>query len=333
MNSTLSISSTSSASSTSSGLSVPVGGALLVSGASGALARQAIALLQQHRPDVPLIATTRHPDRLADLAASGVSVRFADFDQPDSLASAFEGASRMLLVSTNTADAPPRRVTQHRNAIDAARRCGVQHVVYTSFATAGAAQPGPIAADHAATEQLLREGPGGFSVLRNAFYAELLLATLPLACRSHRLPCAPGRGRMTYVARSDCAAAAAAALADGFEGRRVLSIAGEEALDAHTLAALASEVLGVRIEAVETAPDQLEAAWTGCGASAGMARVFAGIDRGMAKGEMEVRESDLRTLLGALPPCEPMDMRAFLLAHRAVIVAPPSTTALAAAAS
>jgi len=298
----------------------PTGGALLVSGASGALARQVIELLLRHRPHVPVIATTRQPHALADLAARGVSVRFADFDQPDSLDAAIKGASRMLLVSTNTPDAPPRRSTQHGNAIESARRCGVQHVVYTSFATAGAAKPGPIAADHAATEQKLHGGQTGFSILRNAFYAELLLATMPLACGSGQLPCAPGRGRMTLVPRADCAAAAAAALVDGFDGRRVLSVAGEEALDAHALASLASDVLGTRIEALETPPDQLEAAWLNCGALPGMARVFAGIDRSTAKGEMEIPVSDLRALLSALPGLTPMGMREFLQAHRAVIL-------------
>ncbi|MEZ2296075.1 NAD(P)H-binding protein [Variovorax sp. RCC_210] len=300
--------------------STSTGGALLVSGGSGALARQVIELLLRHRPRVPLIASTRQPRQLDDLAARGVSVRFADFDQPGSLDAAFAGATRMLLVSTNTPDAPPRRVTQHGNAIEAARRCGVQHVVYTSFATAGVAKPGPVAADHAATEQVLREGQAGFSILRNAFYAELLLATLPLARRSGRLPCAPGRGRMTLVARADCAAAAAAALVDGFDGRRVLSVAGEEALDAHALASMASEVLGTPIEAVETMPDQLEAAWLACGASPGMARVFAGMDRSTASGDMEIPGSDLRELLRALPGRAPTGMRAFLQAHRAVIL-------------
>lgn len=295
-------------------------GALLVSGACGALARQVIELLLLHRPGVPLIATTREPARLQDLAARGVSVRFADFDQPRSLDAAFTGASRLLLVSTNTPDAPPRRITQHGNAIEAAWRCGVQHLVYTSFAGAGDARPGPIAADHADTEARLHEGPTGLSILRNAFYAELCLATLPLACKSGRLPCAPGRGRITLVARADCAAAAAAALADGFEGRRVLSIAGEEGLDAQALAALASDVLGVQIKALETAPDQLEAAWAKCGASPGMARLFAGIDRSTAKGDMNIPGSDLRALLTALPGTKPTSMREFVRTHRAVIL-------------
>ena len=295
-------------------------GSLLVSGASGGLARQVIELLLLHRPNVPVIATTRQPKQLEDLTARGVSVRFADFDQPESLDAAFMGASRMLLVSTNTLDAPPRRATQHGNAIESARRCGVQHMVYTSFATAGAAKPGRIAVDHAATEQILHEGTTGFSILRNAFYAELLLATMPLACRSGQLPCAPGRGRMTLVARADCAAAAAAALVDGFDGRRVLSVAGEESLDAHTLASLASEVLGTPINALETPSDQLEAAWLKCGASPVMAGVFAGIDRSTAKGEMEIPVSDLRGLLSALPGLTPTGMRQFLQAHQAVIL-------------
>lgn len=295
-------------------------GALLVSGASGALARQVIELLLRYRPHVPVIAITRTPHKLEDLAARGVLVRFADFDQPDSLDAAINGASRMLLVSTNTPEAPPRRATQHGNAIESAGRCGVQHVVYTSFATAGAEVPSPIAADHAATEQILHKGRMGSSILRNAFYAELLLATIPLASESGRLPCAPGRGRMTLVARADCAAAAAAALVDGFEGRRVLSIAGEESLDAHELASLASEVLGTVIEAVETSPDQLETAWLQCGASPGMARVFAGIDRSTATGDMEIPLSNLRELLSALPGLTPTAMREFLTAHKTLIV-------------
>lgn len=294
-------------------------GALLVSGASGALARQTIEQLLRHRPDAPLIAATRHPDQLADLAARGVSVRFADFDRPASLDEAFAGASRMLLVSTNTTEGSARRIAQHRQAIEAAQRQGLRHLAYTSFATAGAAQPGPVAADHAATERLLRDSGLGFSILRNAFYAEMLQMTLPLACASGELPCAPGRGRMTWVARADCAAAAAAALLDGFEGRRTFTIAGEESLDAHALAALASEVLGVPIAAVETPPDQLAQAWARCGASPGMAALFAGIDGATARGEMEIRGSDLRALLKALPGAEPTSLRAFLQAHRAAL--------------
>src|SRR2546422_693513 len=122
---------------------------LLVTGASGRLGRRVVELLVDSRAD-RLVATTRYPDRLGDLAKRGVIVRRADFDDPRSLAAAFAGADRLLLVSTDAIDAPGRRIEQHRAAIDAARAVGAGHVIYTSFA-----EPDPrfmVAADHWATE-------------------------------------------------------------------------------------------------------------------------------------------------------------------------------------
>ena len=60
--------------------------ALLVTGAAGHLGRRVLEILL----DVPgartLIATTRQPAKLADLAARGVDVRAADFDDEAGLA-------------------------------------------------------------------------------------------------------------------------------------------------------------------------------------------------------------------------------------------------------
>ncbi|KAI0313404.1 hypothetical protein OF83DRAFT_1211194, partial [Amylostereum chailletii] len=58
-----------------------------------------------------------------------------DFTRPDTLAAAFAGASTLLLVSYPSI-AHEIRVRAHVNAIDAARRAGVQHVYYTSLAFA-----------------------------------------------------------------------------------------------------------------------------------------------------------------------------------------------------
>lgn len=274
---------------------------LLVTGASGHLARQAIAQVLERWPAERLVAATRHPDRLADLAARGVQLRFADFDQPASLTAAFDGAQRLLLVSTDAIDGTPRRVTQHGHAIAAAEAAGVAHLVYTSFAKADSSPLGAIAMDHGRTERLLQDSRLGFTVLRNAFYAEMLLATLPLACRSGTLPCAEGGGGVPYIARADAALAAAAALADGFEGRRTLDIAGEAAIDAQGLAALASEVLGCVVAAVPQPDAALQAAWEAAGAAAPMARLFAAIDRGVAQGAMDVAGPAFRQLTGRAP--------------------------------
>src|SRR5689334_9931004 len=105
---------------------------LLVTGASGHLGRRVIELLLESNAG-HLIATTRSPDKLAGLAARGVEVRQADFDDPGSLAAAFAGADRLLLISTDALDGTDRRIVQHGNAVAAAEQAGVKHVVYTSL--------------------------------------------------------------------------------------------------------------------------------------------------------------------------------------------------------
>jgi NAD(P)H dehydrogenase (quinone) len=80
-----------------------------------------------------IIATTRKPEALDDLAAQGVQVRRADFEDPASLVAAFSGAQRLLLISTDAVDRPGRRLAQHQAAVAAAVQAGVQHMVYTSM--------------------------------------------------------------------------------------------------------------------------------------------------------------------------------------------------------
>lgn len=58
-----------------------------------------------------------------------MNVKEADFNQPEKLVSAFKGADRLLLIST---DAIGSRVEQHKNAIQAAVSAGVKHIIYTS---------------------------------------------------------------------------------------------------------------------------------------------------------------------------------------------------------
>src|SRR2546427_4337330 len=107
---------------------------LLVTGASGRLGRRVVELLADSRAD-RLVATTRNPDRLADVAKQGVDVRRADFDDPKSLPAAFAGADRLLLVSTDAVDFPGRRIEQHRAAIAAAKAAGGGTTRFTSFFT------------------------------------------------------------------------------------------------------------------------------------------------------------------------------------------------------
>src|SRR5690242_15581610 len=90
--------------------------ALVVTGANGHLGRRVIDLLLEAQAG-PIIAGTRNPAALADLAARGVTVRKLDFDDPATLTDAFRGADRALLISTDKLDGTDARLRQHERAV------------------------------------------------------------------------------------------------------------------------------------------------------------------------------------------------------------------------
>ncbi len=181
---------------------------LLVTGASGQMGRRVIQLLLE-KGAKHIIGTTRTPEKLADFASQGVIVRQADFEDPASLPAAFEGADRLLLISTDTFE---NRLSKQRNAVQAAAEAGVQHIVYTSIVRPDYDAPTIANASHWGTEQAMAVSGMGWTALRNNIYTDAQVGTLSRALQSGQLVKAAGDGRMAYVTREDCAQAAAAAL-------------------------------------------------------------------------------------------------------------------------
>lgn len=122
---------------------------IVVTGATGHLGHLVVEGLLEKLPADQVAAVVRSPQKAADLAERGVTVRKADYNQPETLASALEGADKVLLVSSNNLG---KRVPQHRAVIEAAREADVAHLVYTSVPKADTS-PLVLAPDHKATER------------------------------------------------------------------------------------------------------------------------------------------------------------------------------------
>ncbi|WP_437777380.1 SDR family oxidoreductase [Sorangium sp. So ce1097] len=290
---------------------------LLVTGAGGQLGRRVVDLLLAQGAG-PLIATTRHPEKLTELRARGVEVRRADFDAPATLAEAFAGAARLLLISTDALDRPGRRVAQHRSAIEAAAAAGVRHVVYTSLTNPGPASPITLAPDHRATEGALAESGLGVTVLRNNLYADFLVASLRRALSTGQLVAAAGEGKAGYVTREDCARAAAAALSADFDGKRVLDITGPAAVSHGELARIASDLTGKPVAYVPVPREALEQGMQQAGVPAATATLLASFDEAIARGTLDVATKAVEELTGK--PAE--DVRSFLARHREALLTP-----------
>lgn len=290
---------------------------LLVTGAAGQLGRRVIELLLAANAG-HIIATTRSPDKLTDLAARGVEVRQADFDNPDSLVAAFAGADRLLLISTDTVDGTDRRKVQHRNAIQAAGQTGVKHVIYTSLTRPEPGSPAAVAPDHYDTEQVLLASALDWTVLRNNLYTDLFLHSLPRAVATGQLIAAAENGGAGYVTREDCARAAAAALAAPSAGRTILDITGPAIVTYAELAKILSAVTNRPITYVQATPDAMVAGMLAGGLPEPVAQLLVSFDRAVAQGSLAVASSDVANLTGQAP----QSVGAFLAVHREALLVP-----------
>ena len=235
---------------------------IIVSGASGQLGGLVVdELLTRGVVPTDLILVSRTPEDLERYAAMGASTRFGDFTQPESLAAAYEGGDRMLLISLNTRGNPNPRVATERaalqkTAIDAAVAAGVDHIVYTSFVDADR-NTSPIAVDHRVTEADLRESGIAWTSLRNQWYADRVVGEAAEMIGQGRAVARPDDPGTAYVTREDCAAAAAAALTTPGHENRIYEVTGPALIRTRDIAAIASEIAGVEIEVGEATPDQV----------------------------------------------------------------------------
>ena len=220
---------------------------IVVTGATGKLGSRVVEHLLARVPPDQVGVSVRDPAAAAPLADRGVRVRRGDFGDPAGLDAAFAGADTVLVVSSGNHGEVA--LTQHRAAVDAARRAGAR-VVYTSHMGASFSSRFPPMRVHAATEAMLQEAGVPFTSLRNGYYTASAIMLLGDAVGTGVLA-VPEDGPVAWTAHDDLAEAAAIVLAAGdldgtgdrFDGPTPPLTAGA-ALDMSGVASVASELIG-----------------------------------------------------------------------------------------
>jgi NAD(P)H dehydrogenase (quinone) len=293
-------------------------GPLLVTGAAGQLGRRVIhhLLTSEGVPAKDVIAVTRKPEALGDLAAKGVVVRQGSFDDAAGLAKAFAGARRLLIISTDKIDVPGARLRQHLNAVETAAKAGVKHVCYTSMY---ACEPGSpvtmLAPDHYATEQALAKSGMTSTVLRHTWYMDGLPGTLAQAIKFGQFVTAGNDQPVNYVTREDCARADAAALAADAGVNSRLDITGPSTVTATELAAIAAELTGKPLQLVLVTPEERTKSLTAAGLPPPIAGLIVSIDVNTRNGTTRSVSDAVQKLTGK--PAQ--SVRDFLAANRAAL--------------
>ncbi|SDR53760.1 NAD(P)H dehydrogenase (quinone) [Paraburkholderia fungorum] len=267
---------------------------IAVTGANGNLGRLVIKGLVKVVPADQIVACVRRPDQVDDIRALGIQIRKADYDLPETLAKAFDGIEKVLLIS---AVQPGERFRQHKAVIDAAVQGGVNLIAYTSMLRADTSSL-CLSGEHRETEFYLKRSGLDYVLLRNGWYLENHTDSLPLALAHGALIGSAMTGRFASASRGDYAGAAVAVLTQPGHVNKTYELVGDNSYTMSDFAAEVSKQSSRSITYNNLPAADYEAALIGLGIPKMIVDVLVDADVKSLDGELDSPSRELAALLG-----------------------------------
>jgi uncharacterized protein YbjT (DUF2867 family) len=266
---------------------------ILVVGPTGNVGSQLVRQLHRvgHRVRA-LVRDRQKAERIASVATPVIG----DLAKPETLASAFEGAERVFVLSPPI----PETETLERNAFDAAIAAGAKRIVYLSNYGAAEGDHDHHYHVHGKHERRLASLDIDWTILRPTRFMTFTPFVWSSVLERGLLIEGGGAGSITVIDPADIAAIALKALTeDGHEGHSY-DLTSEDHFTAHGLAQMLSHALGRDITIFEGDLDALRAALIENGAPAEYAPLMASTFARVAAGHFKTTDTAGK-LLGRTP--------------------------------
>lgn len=196
---------------------------IAITAASGnlgsAIVKATVALVSKAN----VIGLARTPDKAKHL---GVEVRPGDYNDQKQLEQSLQSVDTLLLVSGM--DAPDKRIGQHRNVIEAAKKAGVKKIVYTSVQ--GAEENtgfSPVVQSNRQTEKDVISSGLDWVVGRNGIYIEPDIEYIENYIKAGGIFNCAEDGRCGYTSRNELAYAYARMLTEDKHNGHTYNLHGE----------------------------------------------------------------------------------------------------------
>ena len=267
---------------------------IAITGASGQLGQLVVEELLKTVAADQLVAIVRNPAKIKAFSERGVQVRAASYEDKTALVQALRGVEKLLLISSSEVG---QRAVQHHNVIEAAKEAGVKLIAYTSLLHADSSPLG-LADEHIATEEMLKQSGIPFVLLRNGWYTQNYLASVPPALQHGAFIGSAGEGKIASATRADYAAAAAKVMTLDNQAGKVYELAGDHGWTLSELTAELTKQSGTTVVYQNLPEADFKAALLGAGLPEGLAAMLANSDAGASKGGLFEDSRQLSQLIG-----------------------------------
>nr|WP_321405774.1 SDR family oxidoreductase [uncultured Carboxylicivirga sp.] len=262
-----------------------------VTGTSGQLGRIIVEKLKERIASNNIVGLQRSPEKSSDL---GIEIRKFDYDHPEILGDALIGIDKLMLVSGNEIG---KRIKQHTNVIEAAKKAGVKLIVYTSLLKADSSTI-VLAEEHCTTENILHKLNIPNVILRNGWYTENYTESLTDVIATGTLYGSSADGKISSATREDYAEAAAVVLTTEGHTGKIYELANDESFTMSDFATEISRQTGKDIPYINLPVDEYAQALMQSGMPESYAQFLAGTHIATENGDLFDDSHHLSTLIG-----------------------------------
>ena len=249
---------------------------VLVTGATGSVSTALLAELKG-KPGIRLRALVHRAEKAAGLVEEGYEVAIGDLEEPDSLDEAFEGVDILFLLTPASALEP----SMGSNAVNAARKAKVKHIVRNSAIKAAHDAPNRNGRLHAIVEETVKASGIPWTILRPHYYMQNLLSSARSVASDGTLYMNMGEAPVGMIDGRDVGVLAANVIQDpAAHAGNIYTPTGPQTTTMHEAAETLGGVLGKPVHYVALPQDAAREAMLGFGLS----RWFVGnvVDYGRA---------------------------------------------------
>ena len=272
---------------------------ILVTGATGQLGSSVISQLNKVSSKDQFAIFARDEKKAIKYKEQGIEVRLGDFNQISFLGHAFEGITKLLLISTMEFN----RFEQHKNVIDAAKMAGVKHIIYTGLAIQDieTSNVKDLMQSHFDTEKYIQASGLDFTFVRNTMYTDAIPQIIGEAVFDTGIYLSGGDGKVPYALRREMGEAIANILVQDNHENKTYNITGDIAYSYADIAQTLGELSHKKIDYIDLDETVYEQFLIDLHLPEFLVYLTKGTVVDIKQHQYEVNNSDLKTLLGRPP--------------------------------